>query len=345
MTKPAPTFYVFHGADEFTRAETLAGFKRRLGPPDTVDLNTTLLDGRTITLAELRHACDTIPFLAEKRLVIVEGWLTRLTPRKGRESSKPRPGSAKSAQKEVLAALADYLPHLPETTRLVFVEDKALPAQHPILRLAQREERGYAKRFDPPDAKTLPRWIEKRARKHSGEIEPPAARQLAAVVGTDLRLLDQEIGKLVTYTNAERAITEADINEVVPYAQAAIVFDLVDALGHRDGRTAARTLHRLLDAGEHPLGLLAMIVRQFRLLIQVKELKDEGASPRDIAQALKLHPFPTRKLHNQATHFTAAQLEAVYRHLLDTDVAIKTGKIEAEVALDLLVAGLAATGT
>lgn len=340
MTKPAPAFYVFHGADEFTRAETLADFKRRLGPPDTVDLNTTIMAGGTLTLAKLRHACETIPFLAEKRLVIVEGLLTRLAPRKDRELS--------TSQRELLTALADYLPRLPETTRLVFIEDKPLPARHSMLQLAQREERGYVKRFDPPDAKVLPRWIEKRVRKYGGEIEPQAARQLAAVVGTDLRLLDQEIIKLVTYTQPPtggQAITIADIETVVPYAQAAVVFDLVDALGRRDGRTAAQTLHRLLDAGEHPLMLLAMIVRQFRLLIQVKELKAERATPHDIAKTLRLHPFPARKLHTQATHFTAAQLEAVYRHLLDTDVAIKTGKIDPEVALDLLVAGLAATGT
>ncbi len=340
MTKPAPTFYIFHGADEFTRAETLADFKRRLGPPDTVDLNTTIMGGGTLTLAKLRHACDAIPFLAEKRLVIVEGLLTRLAPRKDRELS--------TSQRELLTALADYLPRLPETTRLVFIEDKPLPARHSMLRLAQREERGYVKRFDPPDAKVLPRWIEKRVRKYGGEIEPQAAQQLAAVVGTDLRLLDQEIIKLVTYTQSPtggQAITIADIEAVVPYAQAAVVFDLVDALGRRDGRTAAQTLHRLLDAGEHPLMLLAMIVRQFRLLIQVKELKAGGSTPHDIAKALRLHPFPARKLHTQATHFTAAQLEAVYRHLLDTDVAIKTGKIDPEVALDLLVAGLAATET
>ena len=335
MAKPTPTFYVVHGTDEFTRAEALASFKRRLGPTDTVDLNTILLDGGRLTLAELHHTCDSIPFLAEKRLVIVEGLLTRLTSRKDRELS--------TVQREYLAALADYLPRLPETTRLVFIEEKSLPANHPIVQLAQREERGYVKRFDPPAAKTLPRWIEERARRHGGEIEPQAAGQLAAVVGADLRLLDQEIVKLVTYTNAERPITQADVETIVPYAQAAIVFDMVDALGRRDGRTAAQTLHRLLDAGEHPLGLLAMIVRQFRLLIQVKELKAEGATPQDVARALKIHPFPARKLHSQATHFTGAQLEAVYRHLLDTDVAIKTGEIEAEVALDLLVAGLAAS--
>ena len=78
MAEPAPTFYVFHGTDEFTRSETIADFKRRLGPPDTVDLNTTVLEGKGLALAQLRHACDAVPFLAEKRLVIVEGLLTRL---------------------------------------------------------------------------------------------------------------------------------------------------------------------------------------------------------------------------------------------------------------------------
>jgi DNA polymerase-3 subunit delta len=335
MAQPSPTFYVFHGADEFTRAETLADFKRRLGPPDTVDLNTTLLDGRSLTLAELRHACDAIPFLAEKRLVIVDGLLTRLSSRKGRELS--------TAQRQTLTALADYVLRLPATTRLVFVEDRSLSAKHPILRLAQQDERGYVKEFVPPTDRALHRWVEARVRKHGGEIEPQAAHQLAAVVGADLRLLDQEIVKLVTYTNAERPITEVDVGALVPYAQSAVVFDMVDALGRRDGRTASQTLHRLLDAGEHPLGLLAMIVRQFRLLIQVKELKVGGHTSRDVAQALKLHPFPAGKLYDQADHFTGAQLGMVYRHLLDTDVSIKTGKIEAEVALDLLVAGLAAT--
>jgi DNA polymerase-3 subunit delta len=326
MAKPAPTFYVFHGSDELTRTETLADFRSRLGPADTADLNTTYLDGRKASLPELRHACDAIPFLADKRLVIVEGLLTR------------------AAKREMLLdKLTEYLGQLPETTRLVFVEEKPLPASHPILRLAEGDARGYAKRFDPPDAKALPRWIVERVRKHGGEIEPRAAAQLAAAVDADLRLLDQEVIKLVTYVNAERPITAEDVEEIVPYAQAAVIFDLVDALGRRDGRTAAQTLHRLLDAGEHPLGLLAMIVRQFRLLIQVKELKAEGANAQTIAKELGIHPFPARKLHGQAAHFTAAQLEAVYRHLLETDVGIKSGEIEAEVALDLLVAGLAAT--
>jgi DNA polymerase-3 subunit delta len=335
MTQHKPTFYVFHGEDEFTRSETLCDFKRRLAPPDMVALNTTVLDGKGTTLADLRHACDALPFLAERRLIIVEGLLTLLSPRRSQELSE--------AKQRFLSDLTDYLPHLPPTTRLVFVEKGTLPSNHPVVELAKREERGYVRHFERPDANTLPQWIKKRLHKHGGRIEARAAHRLAAIVGADLRLLDQEIVKLVTYTNAERPITETDVEMLVPYSQDAIIFDLVDALGRRDGRTAAETLHHLLAEGEHPLGLLGMIVRQFRLLIEVKALKANGASSRDIAQTLKIHPFPARKLYGQATHFTAAQLEKVYRHLSETDVEIKTGKIDPELALDLLVAGLAVT--
>jgi DNA polymerase-3 subunit delta len=332
MSNPPPTFYVFHGADDLSSSEALAELRQRLGTPETADLNTTVLDGTSVGMGELRHACDTVPFLADKRLVIVTGLLARLS-RRGSEESL-------SGASDFLGELCEYLPQVPETTRLVFVESQALPARHAILKLAQKHERGYVRRFDPPEARQLGRWVEKRAARYGGGIEGRAAQHLAALVGSDLRVLDQEVDKLVTYAGGERKITVADIDAVVPYAQAALVFDLVDAMGGRDSRSAARVLHGLLDGGEHPLRILAMIVRQFRLLIQVKELKSGGAGPADVARELKLHPYPAGKLWTQANRFTTEHLDKALRQLLETDVRIKTGQIDAEVALDLLVEAL-----
>ncbi|HEC36284.1 MAG TPA: DNA polymerase III subunit delta [Anaerolineae bacterium] len=326
MARPSPIFYVLHGSDEFTRAEKVAEFRRRLSPPETADLNTTWLDGRTVTLRELHHACQAIPFLADRRLVLVVGLLIRLRKGKGEQT--------------FLEGVLDLLPHLPETTRLVFIEEGTLPDSHPVLKLAQEHERGYVRRFEPPAPKALPRWIAQRARKHEGEIEPEAAARLAQAIGPNLRLLDQEIGKLVTYAGSGRAVTADDVSRLVSYVQQTVIFDLVDALGRRDGQTAASTLQRLLDGGESPMGILAMIVRQFRLLIQVKELSQAGENPAGISRRLGLHPFPARKLHAQAANFTQAQLEQVYRHLLETDLQIKSGELTVKVALDLLVAGL-----
>jgi len=352
MAQPLPLFYVFHGGDEFGRSQALDRFKTQLGPPDMIDLNTTVLDKPNTSLADLRRACDATPFLAEKRLVIVRNLLTRLTPRKGR--------SLTESQKAYRRALCEYLPTLPETTRLVFVDEGVLPSRHPVVKLAKEHERGYLKRFDlPADSEALVRWIHKRVRGLGGEIDPDAARHLGEIIEQGLhgpgktqqggagvathrglRLLDQEIGKLVTYTNRERPITEADIEMLVSYAKEALIWDLVDAVGLRDKKSAAQRLHTLLDADKHPLYLLTMIIRQFRLLIQVKDLESHGASRQEVTQTLHLHPFPSRKLHDQARRFTGNQLEAIYHYLLETDVAIKTGEIEATLALDLLINGL-----
>lgn len=330
--RPTPRYYILHGEDELTRSETLDGLKARLGSPELAALNTTVFDGAQVTLAELRSACDTIPFLTQRRMVIVKGLLSRLV-------ASPKGAKRAPGGQEYLQGLADYLPRLPETTRLIFVEPGQLAAKHPLLRQAQQDQFGYVRAFVPP--KDLVTWVRSRAADKGGEFSPQAAVALVGAVGADQRLLDQEIAKLLAYTNLARPVTSSDVAALVPYAQEAVIFDAVDALGQRDGVQATRLLHNLLDHGNEPLYLLAMIVRQFRLLIQIKELADEGLDPPSIARTIKLHPFPTRKLYAQARNFAQEQLEHVHRHLLELDVQIKTGQMDSVVALDLLVAGLA----
>jgi len=333
-------FYVFHGEDEFSQSEQLAAFKAKLGDPSLVALNTSVFDGRTVTLGELRHACDAMPFLAEVRLVIVEGWLAHLASRRG--ADKATGDEPPATSRKILEDLVAYLPHLPETTRLVFIELKKIRDNHPLLLLAKSDpERGKVKAFEPPKGDALIEWITARAAKHSGEISFAAAQLLAQVIGSDLRLLDGEIQKLLTYTGGKRPAGESDVKLLTPYAGEADIFQMVDALGQRQGQVAARLVHRLLDGGKHPLELLSMIARQFRLLIQAKELIGQGQRPSEVAKELGLPDFVARKLAAQARNFSLPQLEAVYRRLLDTDIAIKTGEIDGVLALDLLVAGLA----
>jgi len=326
-------FYLFHGEDEFTRSETVAALKKKMGDPALAELNITVFDGSKVTLDELQHACDSVPFLAGRRLVIVEGLLSHLQP-KGKE------GVLSAWQKEYLEKLTQYLPRLPETTRLVFVEDKSISEDNPVHRLALADERGHVREFKPPQGRELSRWIEKRVRKKGGQISPEAVEGLAAFVGNNLRLLDQEIEKLVLYVGRTRPISEDDVRLLVSYVQEASVFEMVDALGRRDGQRAATLLHQLLDEGEHPLALLGMIVRQFRIIIQVKELSARGLTQREIAARLGLRRFVVRKAMRQAMNFSMEQLEAIYRKLLETDVAIKTGQMDEVLALDMLVVGL-----
>jgi len=346
-------FYILHGEDELARSDLVAEFKSKIGDETTRDLNVTILDGRKVTLGELRHAADAIPFLADKRLVIVEGLLTRLTSRRGQEGDEAEPaGSAR----ELLKGLVDYLPQVPESTRLVFVEPRSLPASHPVLKLALQTDRRTVKELPLPSKESMVSWVQKRARLHGGEFTSQAATALVAAVGYDprpsdrdrtpeqgvkLRQLDQEIRKLLTYVNWSRPVEPRDVHVMVADAQQGDLFGMIDAIAGGNGKKAIVELHRLIDRGKSPLELFGMIVRQFRLMIQIKELAEQGLSSAAIAERLSLHPFVAEKTGRQAQAFSMEQLERVYHHLLEMDVGIKTGQIEDVAALDLLVAGLA----
>jgi len=131
-----------------------------------------------------------------------------------------------------------------------------------------------------------------------------------------------------------------DVALLTPYVAEADVFEMVDALGRRDGAAAARLLHRLLD-DDDPLRLFGMIVRQFRLLILAREYLNEGGAPGQMGAAIGVHPYVAEKLTRQVRAFTLDQLEMIYHFLLETDAGIKTGKVSDVLALDLLVAGIA----
>jgi len=172
--------------------------------------------------------------------------------------------------------------------------------------------------------------------RHGSQISPSAVDELAAFVGPNLRLLEQEIEKLATFAGG-RTITAQDVALLVSYAREAHIFALVDALGLGDGPTALRLLHRLLAAGEPPALILYMVARQFRLILQLKELARRGASPDQMAAEVRLPMGLVKRLQEQAQRFSRPQLRAVFRRLLAADIGLKSGQMEGGLLLDLLV--------
>lgn len=319
-------FYIFHGDDEHSQKETLSRLLSKLGDPGLLELNTTYFTG-VVRIGELRQACDALPFLAPVRIVIVKDLFTA------------KPG------KELLRELSAYLPQLPNTTRLLFLESKTLPKSNKFLQLAREAENGYEKSFDRPQGPQVERWILKQVEDRQGEITAEAAQMLAMNVGNDLEILNNELDKLLAYTGyGEVSIESKDVAKLSPYVAEASIFDLVDALGNRNARRASLLLQRKLNEGSDPFYLFSMFVRQFRLLIQVKELADGGYRPQAIARDIKQHPFVVGKLYQQARGFSLQELETIYRHLLDIDIAVKTGQADMGTSLDLLIANLTIAG-
>jgi DNA polymerase-3 subunit delta len=338
--------YLLHGEEELLRSEALSRVKAGLGDPEMASLNTVWLDGRKASLSDIQTACDALPFLSERRLVVVEGLLARLLSRKreaddeangSQEAEEAKPGSS------LLQALTAYLEQVPATTDLVLVEPQEISKAHPVYKtLMQWAQEGRAQVTACPPIKKqdeLARWIMDRGKAKGARLTFDAAEELAAYVGSQLRLLDQELDKLMAYA-PDRTITPSDVRLLVPATREANIFEMIEALGRGDGKSAVRFLRELLDDGQPPLGILGMVARQVRLLLQAKELTARGLSAPDIARELRLQGWQSDRIVRQASRYTFPRLERMHDRLLETDIAIKTGQMDDDLAVEMLVIGL-----
>ncbi len=325
--------HVFHGEDDFSLTEALTEIKAGLGDESSVSTNTTVLQGQNVTPAELMATCDTIPFLAPHRLVIVEGLL-------GRFEQQGKARSSRKSADDSWSSLGEYAKRMPDSTVLVLV-DRKLRKTNPLLK--QLAPLANVREFRPLSENTLAPWIQKRAKRSGGTVTREAAQLLAALVGSNLWLLSSELEKLCVYAFG-RPIDKEDVELLVPNAREPSVFTMIDAILEGRAAAATRLLHRLENEGAAPPYLLFMITRQFRLVVQAKDLLRQKRRPADIGSSLGIaNEFALRKTVEQARKHPLARLEAIYRRLLDTDIAIKTGRFRGdrgELALDLLVSDL-----
>ena len=325
-----PVVYILHGDDEFAITQFLASMEEKLGDQATAEMNITRLEGNSFSVNTLAASTHAMPFLTDRRLVVLTDPLGSMKSPKVREQFKTT------------------LEQIPPTTALVIVISRPLVderakrkgTQHWLQKWgAEQAGRVYVREFSLPKGQQMARWIQNKARELGGEFSYEAAGLLADYVLDDPRMAAQEIEKLLAYANFIRPVDIDDVERLTPYAAEGDVFAMVDALGNRNGRLALQMLHRLL-AEDDPLRLFGMIVRQFRLLLLTRELVDAGNREAEVAKQLKTYPFVARKLSGQVRNFSLESLEAIYRKLLEVDEAIKTGQMEGDVALDTLIVAL-----
>ena len=322
-----PTFYLFHGDDDMAIEDAVKQLRASMGDDANADMNISDYQGEEVSVAKVLNDVRSYPFLADKRLVVVKGFVAHLM--------------RTSAGKEQLDMLIEAVPTLPPHARLVLVEREKLRSNLKIVTTA--EKHGFCREYSVP--KDATGWIMNRAKsEYAAAIEPQAAAALASVIGTDLRAADNELVKLVSYVDGERAISEKDVALLTAYVAEANVFDMVDALATGNGQVALSLMHHSLeqDPSDPGFRLFSLITRQFRLLLLAREYLDGGGSSNNnaVAQVLGIHPYPAGKVAVQSRRFNVEQLEKIYRRLQLYDVEMKTGKIKPRLALELLVASL-----
>lgn len=326
--------YLLHGEDDFSLYEALASIKDEVQPPDLRDVNTTTLDASEIRFDQLAATCDTVPFLAEKRLVVVEGLLSRF------ERRRPSQGRTRATPEESSPALdqwkemPEYLSRVPETTDLVFVDGR-LSATNSMLKAIQPHVKARA--FPRPNPGQLREWIRNRAAAEGIDIDPRAVDTLAQTMGADIRAVAMELQKLSLYRPNE-PISHDDVLEMVSYTKESNIFAAVDAMIEGRSEVAIGLVRQLLQSGSPPAYVLVMMARQVRLLLLAKELKARKVPAAEQGRRLGLTGYPLRKTLKQEKMFTARRLVEIHRSLLEADLSMKTSGVGDELILDVLIA-------
>jgi len=179
-------------------------------------------------------------------------------------------------------------------------------------------------------------WIREEIKNNNGQINQIAIAKLISYTGGNLWQLNNEINKLVNYKNGE-LINQEDVDILVKHKLDSNIFKTLDALAQKDKKTALRLLHNHLEQGENEIYLLAMLAFQLRNLIKLKDLTEKNTPYNLLAKKSGLHPFIIKKSTAQLRNFTLAQLKKIYQQLAEIDYKLKTGKIDPQTALDLVV--------
>jgi len=338
MSDDKPVVYIMRGDDRQAIEAHINNFYRGLGAPDMADMNFTRLEGKQADLNDLRSAALALPFLTTRRLVVVE------------DALKMVEGGRSSGDRDKYLALFDSLPN--STALVLVIQDtqkmrkrsgrwetywEQLNQKHWLMKwAAQAGGRVYIQDCALPGDREMGNWIRKKAEEKGGSFTIMAAQMLADYVGTNTLRADQEITKLLTYVNFARPVDDDDVRRLGIQDQQSDVFTMVDAIGHRNGQKALEMLHILLEEMAFG-GLFSMVVRQFRLILQAREIMDGGGGEREVARILGLQPFVARKIVGQAQKFDLGALENIYHHLQKIDLDVKTSRIDGEIALDLFI--------
>jgi DNA polymerase-3 subunit delta len=249
------------------------------------------------------------------------------------DGSPPGPGPAEAAR-----LWSELLALAPPETRLVLCLSRELPSSSPLLKAAGGlRPPAEVIRCLPATARSAETWVRKLVSELGGRIDPQASQALVLRSGTSLSVLEREIEKLLVYVGDRGVITTADVAAAATPSAEASVFEMVDHLGARRPYRAVTTLRRLVEQGEVPLRLMAMVSRQVRLIFITAEMLACGAPVAEVEKRLGLPTWVVRGYLAQARNFDRGQLTAMMRDLARMDLDAKTGRREPVEALELFI--------
>jgi DNA polymerase-3 subunit delta len=307
-----------YAKNEYIKASKAAFTKKY----DASNMNLESFDQDSLDIGKIRQSALAQPFLGSRRMVIVENLISK--------------GGA--GMFDDLADIWDRLLDESDSSNIIiFVEDKAPRKNHRIFKLSK--DKLVTKEFSKLEGFAVNKWVKNYIRTQEGRIEEDAIKLLVSLVGNVQWQLQNELDKLLAYADGSK-ITMQAVGLLVKGNVDATIFDFIDAISARDITQASKLLHEQLESGAAPMYILSMLMRQFRILVQVKDMVEQGGTKKDISLKIKQHPYVVQKAINYSRNYALEDIVTMYERLVRIDTQLKQSQADPVLELDLLINAL-----
>lgn len=304
--------YLLYGEEAYLKKQYKEKLRNAMLSPDDT-MNYAYYEGKGINVNEVIDLAETLPFFAERRLIILEDT-----------------GLFKSASSE----LADYLKEMPDTTAMIFIESE-VDKRNKLYKAVQNK--GRAVELGRQDESTLIRWVAGSFKREGKAVSENTVRYLLSKVGTDMENIQKELEKLFCYAMDKDSITIEDVEAICTTQITNQIFDMVNAVADRQQKKALQYYYDLLALKEPPMRILFLLARQFKLLLEVKDMDQKGYGRKEIAEKAGLSPFVVGKYQTQAKAFQTKELRKIIEDSVETEECVKTGRLSDTLGVELFI--------
>ena len=304
--------YLLYGEEAYLKQQYKTNLEKALNP-DGDTMNFAHYEGKGIDIRQLIDLCETMPFFADRRVIILEDT-----------------GFFKNKCDE----LADYMKELPEYLCLVFVENE-IDKRNRMYKAVKAC--GRIGEFVQQDEKTLMRWAAGILGKEGKKITQRDMELLLTMTGVDMGNLRMELDKLISYTGERDVVTREDIQAVCITQTQNKIFDMVRAVTEKNQKKALDLYYDLLTLKEPPMRILFLLAKQFRQLLLVKEYTEEGVAQPEMASRLGVPSFVVRNIASCARSYRISELRQAVTDFVDAEEAVKTGRLQDVLSVELLI--------
>lgn len=322
--------FFLYGDDDYRSNEKLNQIKEKfIKNIDESGYNIVILD-EDITVEKFTKEFSQTGFLARKKLVIIKNLLKQ------------------NISQELSNIILDYLNKIKDEKDeniIVFWESdlphsKKSPLSGVKLEIYKKlNSFKYNQEFKKLSNFKVIQWVQSRFKKNNKVIDQKLANIMLALIGNDLWLLDNEITKICNYNKEER-INKKSIDKLVSASLSDDIFLFSERLANQDKLEAVKLLNEQIKSGVSPIYLLTMIIRQFRILLQIRSALDEKVSVNNLSNYLSLHPFVIKKNMASVELYSFEELKTIYRKLLRLEKKIKSSRLKPSTLLNLFILDL-----